>query len=58
MIAKGESKVGSVGGGSAPSSAPAASKPAEKAKPAAEKKPEPVKVEEPEEEDFNLDLFG
>ena len=61
LIAKGESKVGSVGGGaSAPAPAPAAGKsapPVEKAKPA-EKKPEPAKVEEPEDEDFNLDLFG
>ena len=55
LIAKGESKVGSVGGSApAPAGKPAA---AEKAKPA-EKKPEPVKVEEPEDEDFNLDLFG
>ena len=61
LIAKGESKVGSVGGGApAPTSAPAAkadNKPAKADKPA-EKKPEPAKVEEPEDEDFNLDLFG
>lgn len=56
LIAKGESKVGSVGG--APAPAPADNKPAKTAAKPAEKKPEPAKVEEPEDEDFNLDLFG
>lgn len=56
LIARGESKVGAVGG-SAPAATVTKAAPAAQPK-AAEKKPAPVQEEAAEDEDFNLDLFG